>query len=168
MGPLIEDLRFCIGAFFVIVGGLLTVQGLVEPTPVLDINLNLWTGLVFLAFGSAAVTLSLRGASFGAKAKARAAAGAVAGAGASGDSRRRGSRGGRGGKGGGTGGRVAKGPPPGVPAKSPGPPRSFSTTPSAISAAENGTAVEAAKSAPRSTMKSTAKRAGKPSRSKRK
>lgn len=62
MGPLIEDLRFCIGAFFLIVGALLTVQGILVNTA--EINLNLWTGFVFLIFGGGAVTLSLRGATF--------------------------------------------------------------------------------------------------------
>jgi hypothetical protein len=137
MGPLIEDLRFCIGAFFVIVGGLLTVQGLIEPAPVLDINLTLWTGLIFLLFGGAAVTLSLRGATFG-PAKA------------GGGSRKR------------TSG--AKAPHPGVPTKSPGPPRSFSTTPSALAAAAAAEDGSGAKGATRSTVKSTAKRARKPSR----
>lgn len=58
------DLRFPIGGMFTIVGALLTVFGLISDHAIyarsLGINVNLWWGLVLLAFGLMMLTLALR------------------------------------------------------------------------------------------------------------
>ena len=58
------DLRFPIGGMFTIVGALLTVFGLVSDHAIyarsLGINVNLWWGLVLLAFGLVMLTLALK------------------------------------------------------------------------------------------------------------
>ena len=55
----LQDLRFFIGAFFFIVGVILTLQGLIDPTPVEGVNLNLYAGMGFVLFSGGAF-LSLR------------------------------------------------------------------------------------------------------------
>jgi len=59
------DLRLPMGLMFTIVGALLTVYGLVSDTAIyarsLGINVNLWWGLVLVAFGMAMLALALRG-----------------------------------------------------------------------------------------------------------
>ncbi len=58
------DLRLPMGLMFSIFGALLTVFGLVSDRSVYDrslgINVNLWWGLVLLAFGLAMLGLALR------------------------------------------------------------------------------------------------------------
>ncbi len=58
------DLRLPIGAMFTIVGVLLTGFGLISDKAIyersLGVNVNLWWGLVLLAFGAAMLTLALR------------------------------------------------------------------------------------------------------------
>ncbi len=56
---LLEDLRFFIGAFFLIVGFLLTGAGLLQPQMTAGIELNLFVGLAFLAFGTGAMAMAL-------------------------------------------------------------------------------------------------------------
>jgi uncharacterized membrane protein HdeD (DUF308 family) len=55
---LIEDLRFFIGAFFLIIGALLVFQSFANPGLVEGYNLNLITGISFLAFALAALALA--------------------------------------------------------------------------------------------------------------
>jgi hypothetical protein len=59
MAKLMEDLRFFIGAFFLIVGALLTLQGLFG-TQVGEVNLNLITGIGFIVFALVPLTMALR------------------------------------------------------------------------------------------------------------
>ena len=58
------DLRFPIGGMFTIVGALLTVFGLSSDHAIyarsLGINVNLWWGLVLLAFGLVMLTFAIR------------------------------------------------------------------------------------------------------------
>jgi hypothetical protein len=58
------DLRLPIGLMFTILGALLTVFGLVSDKAIyarsLDINVNLWWGLVLLAFGLVMLAFALR------------------------------------------------------------------------------------------------------------
>lgn len=58
------DLRLPIGILFSLFGVLLTGYGLFTPPAMyaksLDINVNLWWGLVLLAFGGTMLTLALR------------------------------------------------------------------------------------------------------------
>jgi hypothetical protein len=58
------DLRLPIGLMFTIFGALLTVFGLISDQSIyarsLDINVNLWWGLVLLAFGLLMLTFALR------------------------------------------------------------------------------------------------------------
>lgn len=58
------DLRLPIGLMFTIFGALLTGFGLLSDRTIyarsLDINVNLWWGLVLLAFGLAMLSLALR------------------------------------------------------------------------------------------------------------
>jgi len=61
MNRLTEDLRFFIGAFFLIVGALLCFEGIRNAVLVEGCNLNLYTGLVFIAFSAVALTLSIKG-----------------------------------------------------------------------------------------------------------
>jgi hypothetical protein len=59
------DLRYPIGLMFTIDGALLTVFGLMSDKSIysrsLDINVNLWWGLVLLAFGLVMLVLAIRG-----------------------------------------------------------------------------------------------------------
>ena len=61
------DLRLPIGLMFSIVGALLTVFGMVSDKAIyaksLNINVNLWWGLVLLAFGLVMLALIRRGKS---------------------------------------------------------------------------------------------------------
>jgi hypothetical protein len=58
------DLRLPIGLMFTIVGALLTAFGLMSDDAIyarsLGINVNLWWGLVLLAFGLVMLTLAIR------------------------------------------------------------------------------------------------------------
>ena len=58
------DLRLPIGLMFAIFGGMLTVYGLASDHAIYDrslgINVNLWWGLVLLAFGLMMLGLALR------------------------------------------------------------------------------------------------------------
>jgi ABC-type Fe3+-siderophore transport system permease subunit len=58
------DLRLPIGLMFTIVGALLTVFGLTSDNAIyarsLGINVNLWWGLVLLAFGLVMLGLAIR------------------------------------------------------------------------------------------------------------
>lgn len=60
------DLRLPIGAMFSIFGAMLTIYGFVSDRAIyaksLDINVNLWWGLVLLAFGLAMLGLAARAA----------------------------------------------------------------------------------------------------------
>ena len=60
MNKLFEDLRFFIGAFFLIVGVLLTGQGLFGETGEQGNQLNLLTGLAFILFSGFALMLALK------------------------------------------------------------------------------------------------------------
>ncbi|MGC3989681.1 MAG: hypothetical protein QM796_08395 [Chthoniobacteraceae bacterium] len=59
------DLRFPVGLMFVIFGLILTTVGLLGGPELtaksLGINMNLWWGLVQLAFGSVMLLLAVRG-----------------------------------------------------------------------------------------------------------
>jgi hypothetical protein len=54
-----EDLRFFIGTFFAIIGAILLFQGVVHPTQVEGLNLNLICGVSFLVFAGGALGLSV-------------------------------------------------------------------------------------------------------------
>ncbi len=58
------DLRLPIGLMFTIFGALLVLYGFVSDAAIyarsLDINVNLWWGLVLLAFGLTMLTFALR------------------------------------------------------------------------------------------------------------
>ena len=58
------DLRLPMGLMFTIIGTLLTAFGLVSDdaiyAPSLGINVNLWWGLVLLAFGLVILALAIR------------------------------------------------------------------------------------------------------------
>jgi hypothetical protein len=60
------DVRFPIGGMFSIVGAILTVYGIVSDPAMyeksLGINVNLWWGLVLLAFGLVMLGLAFRAA----------------------------------------------------------------------------------------------------------
>lgn len=56
----LEDLRFFIGTFFVIVGGILAVAGLLRPELTEGVNLNLSVGLAFGLFGLGALAIAYR------------------------------------------------------------------------------------------------------------
>lgn len=58
MNRLVEDLRFCIGVFFMIVGILLVLQGVLVTVENQPYNFNLITGLVFIGFACCALYLS--------------------------------------------------------------------------------------------------------------
>lgn len=62
MNRMIEDLRFCIGAFFLLVGVLLAGHGVIVGTMVAGFNLNLFTGIAFAVFGALSLAFSLRAA----------------------------------------------------------------------------------------------------------
>lgn len=61
------DIRFPIGLMFTILGLLLTIFGLVSGSNSelykisFDININLWTGLISLVFGSIMLIYSIMG-----------------------------------------------------------------------------------------------------------
>jgi hypothetical protein len=59
------DLRLPIGLMFSIVGVLLTVFGLISDATIyarsLNVNVNLWWGLVLVVFGLTMLGLALRG-----------------------------------------------------------------------------------------------------------
>jgi hypothetical protein len=55
------DLRLPIGLLFAVFGAILAVDGLVAHRLVLDINVNLWWGVVMIAFGGAMLGLAVRG-----------------------------------------------------------------------------------------------------------
>jgi len=61
------DLRLPIGLMFALFGAMLTVYGLVSSDAIYDrslgINVNLWWGLVLLAFGLVMLGLAWRGRS---------------------------------------------------------------------------------------------------------
>jgi hypothetical protein len=57
---LLEDLRFFIGAFFLLVGFLLTAAGLISPVVTAGQNLNLLVGVTFVVFGAGALALALK------------------------------------------------------------------------------------------------------------
>jgi hypothetical protein len=65
------DLRFPIGGMFTIVGALLTAFGLISDHAIyarsLGINVNLWWGLVLLAFGLVMLWLAIRAGAKGPK-----------------------------------------------------------------------------------------------------
>jgi hypothetical protein len=58
------DLRLPMGMMFTIFGAILTVYGLAGDRSIYDrslgINVNLWWGLVLLAFGLVTLTLAIR------------------------------------------------------------------------------------------------------------
>jgi hypothetical protein len=58
------DLRLPIGLMFSLLGGILVVYGLVSSRAIyarsLGVNVNLWWGLVLLAFGVLMLTFALR------------------------------------------------------------------------------------------------------------
>ena len=58
------DVRFPIGGMFSIIGAILVVYGLVSDDAIyqrsLGINVNLWWGLVLLAFGLVMLGLAIR------------------------------------------------------------------------------------------------------------
>jgi putative Mn2+ efflux pump MntP len=60
------DLRLPIGLMFSIIGVILTGYGLVSDRAIyarsLGVNVNLWWGLVLLAFGAVMLTFALRAA----------------------------------------------------------------------------------------------------------
>jgi hypothetical protein len=61
MNRLVDDLRFFIGAFFLIVGVLLVLQGALAAAPAgQEYNLNLMTGAAFVIFAVLALYLSIR------------------------------------------------------------------------------------------------------------
>jgi hypothetical protein len=54
------DLRLPIGLLFVVFGAILALDGLIAHRLVLDINVNLWWGLVMIVFGAAMLWLAAR------------------------------------------------------------------------------------------------------------
>jgi hypothetical protein len=56
---LIEDLRFFIGSFFLIVSGILLFEGITVGTLTEGYNLNLFAGSIFLIFALGTLSLSL-------------------------------------------------------------------------------------------------------------
>ncbi len=60
MIKLLDDLRFFIGAFFLIIGGLLTIEGLQSHVLVEGYNLNLITGVTFVVFAFLALFLAFK------------------------------------------------------------------------------------------------------------
>jgi hypothetical protein len=57
------DLRLPSGLFFAITGVLLTIFGVVDPAraPLTDANVNLFVGIVMMAFGNILLLLARRG-----------------------------------------------------------------------------------------------------------
>jgi hypothetical protein len=59
------DLRIPSGLFFMLLGLILTVMGLVSPgvrAPLTDVNVNLYAGITMLAFGAVLLLLARRAA----------------------------------------------------------------------------------------------------------
>ena len=58
------DVRIPIGAMFTVVGAIITIYGLVSDKEIyqrsLGININLWWGLVMLAFGASMLVMARR------------------------------------------------------------------------------------------------------------
>jgi hypothetical protein len=54
------DLRLPIGLLFLVFGAILAVDGVVAHRRVLDINVNLWWGVVMIVFGGAMLGLARR------------------------------------------------------------------------------------------------------------
>ncbi|MGD0462061.1 MAG: hypothetical protein ABSB74_06200 [Tepidisphaeraceae bacterium] len=55
------DLRFPLGLMFVILGAIVTAVGIFKPQESLGIDINLWWGLVLLAFGAVMLLLAIFG-----------------------------------------------------------------------------------------------------------
>ncbi len=55
------DLRFPLGLMFAILGAIVIAVGLFHPRQILGININLWWGIVLLAFGAVMLLLAMRG-----------------------------------------------------------------------------------------------------------
>ena len=60
MTNLLEDLKFFIGTFFVIVGVLLLIEGLTNPVLSAGYNLNLIAGTSFLIFALVPLWISVK------------------------------------------------------------------------------------------------------------
>ena len=58
---LLEDLRFFIGLFFLIVSGILLAQGLMNPVETAGVNLNVDVGIGFLVFSLVLLTMVFMG-----------------------------------------------------------------------------------------------------------
>jgi hypothetical protein len=54
------DLRLPIGLLFAVFGVILAIDGLIAHRLVLDVNVNLWWGLVMIVFGAAMLGLAAR------------------------------------------------------------------------------------------------------------
>ena len=54
------DLRLPIGLLFLVFGAILAIDGLVAHRLVLDINVNLWWGIVMIVFGGLMLGLAAR------------------------------------------------------------------------------------------------------------
>jgi len=54
------DLRLPIGLLFLVFGAILAIDGLVAHRLVLDINVNLWWGVVMIVFGGLMLGLAAR------------------------------------------------------------------------------------------------------------
>jgi hypothetical protein len=54
------DLRLPIGLLFLAFGLVLTADGLIAHRLVLDINVNLWWGIVMIVFGGSMLAFALR------------------------------------------------------------------------------------------------------------
>ena len=61
------DLRLPIGLLFVVFGVILAIDGLVAHRLVLDINVNLWWGIVMIVFGALMLFLASRARKAGAR-----------------------------------------------------------------------------------------------------
>lgn len=60
LSRLIQDLRFVIGLFFAIVGGLLLAVGITNQAPYPDgLRLNLWAGSLMAIFATLMILLSV-------------------------------------------------------------------------------------------------------------
>lgn len=59
MAALLNDLRFFIGAFFLIVSIILLAEGWINPSMTEGVNLNLLTGACFLIFALVALTVAI-------------------------------------------------------------------------------------------------------------
>jgi hypothetical protein len=64
------DIRYPIGLLFLVVGAILAIYGMVSGPEIyaahsLGLNINLWWGLIQIAFGALMVALAKRGAKKG-------------------------------------------------------------------------------------------------------